>query len=80
MNINDLPGETKKYLNEIGYSGLFAHWQTPLEAMDYVQQVADACGKNNALAVITAAQVLLNTMILYYLEQGVIKVPVNGGE
>lgn len=59
---------------------MLAHRKPRRSAMDYVQQVADACGKNNALAVITAAQVLMNTMILYYLEQGVIKVLVNGGE
>lgn len=78
MNVHNLPDETKKYLSKIGYSGMFAHRQTPQEAMDYVQQVAAASGKNNTLAVITAAQVLLNTMILYYMENGIIKVPAEG--
>ena len=32
MNVHNLPGETKKYLSEIGYSGMFAHRQTPQEA------------------------------------------------
>ena len=75
MNVHDLPEETREYLGKIGYCGLFADRETVAEAQEYLNDVATACGKGNSVAVITAAHVLLNTVILHYLKHGIITVP-----
>jgi ribulose-5-phosphate 4-epimerase/fuculose-1-phosphate aldolase len=42
--------------------GMFASRPTVEEAWEYVDSVARACGKGNHAAVITAVQVMLNTL------------------
>lgn len=47
----------------LGYCGLFATRETVNEAMEYVHTIADACGKNNKVAVLTAVGVFHNALI-----------------
>ncbi len=42
--------------------GMFASRETIEQAWDYVDHIARACGKENHAAVITAVQVMLNTV------------------
>ena len=42
--------------------GMFASRPTVEEAWDYVDYIARSCGKDNHVAVITAVQVMLNTV------------------
>lgn len=47
----------------LGYCGLFASRDTVQEAMEYVHTIADACGKNNKVGVLTAVGVFHNALI-----------------
>lgn len=48
--------------------GMFASRPTIEEAWDYVDSIARGCGKENQAAVITAVQVMLNTLAEHILE------------
>lgn len=48
----------------LGYCGLFATRETVNEAMEYAHTIiADACGKNNKIGVVTAVGVFHNALI-----------------
>lgn len=47
----------------LGYCGLFATRETVQEAMEYAHTIADACGKNNKVGVLTAVGVFHNSLI-----------------
>lgn len=53
--------------------GMFASRDTIEEAWDYVDHIARACGKDRA-AVITAVQVMLNTVAEHILKNENVKV------
>lgn len=71
-NPRDLTDSQIKLIQDLGYNGMFAARDTITEAHEYLMSVADACGKHNRIYVITAAQVLVNTLLIELVKTGVI--------
>jgi hypothetical protein len=73
--LQELTEAQRKQLTRLGYCGMFACRDTPQEAMDYLMDIADACGGGNKPAVLTAGGVLVNSLLLSLMKSGLLVVP-----
>jgi hypothetical protein len=68
MTYHDLSPEQKELAKKKGFSSMFASRDTLDEAYDYMNKIVATLNPTDALAVITAFQVIKNTEILVELE------------